>query len=83
MAWIADTYSMTVGYSVPAIVTGKPLNVGGQGRTEATGRGVVICMDESLQQRAQPPGGNPRGDSGLWQRRYVRGWARARPGLPG
>jgi len=49
MAWIMDTYSMTVGYSVPAIVTGKPLNIGGsQGRTEATGRGVVISMDEAL-----------------------------------
>jgi glutamate dehydrogenase (NAD(P)+) len=49
MAWIMDTYSMTVGYSVPAIVTGKPINIGGsQGRTEATGRGVVICMDEAL-----------------------------------
>jgi glutamate dehydrogenase (NAD(P)+) len=49
MAWIMDTYSMTMGYSVPAIVTGKPINVGGsQGRTEATGRGVVICMDEAL-----------------------------------
>jgi glutamate dehydrogenase (NAD(P)+) len=49
MAWIMDTYSMTVGYSVPAIVTGKPINVGGsQGRTEATGRGVIICMDEAL-----------------------------------
>ena len=29
MAWIMDTYSMTVGYSVPAIVTGKPINIGG------------------------------------------------------
>lgn len=49
MAWIMDTYSMTIGYSVPAIVTGKPINIGGsQGRTEATGRGVVICMDEAL-----------------------------------
>ena len=49
MAWIMDTYSMTVGYSVPAIVTGKPINIGGsQGRTEATGRGVMICMDEAL-----------------------------------
>ncbi len=49
MAWIMDTYSMTVGYSTPAIVTGKPINIGGsQGRTEATGRGVVICMDEAL-----------------------------------
>jgi glutamate dehydrogenase (NAD(P)+) len=49
MAWIMDTYSMTVGYSVPAIVTGKPLNVGGsQGRNEATGRGVILCMVEAL-----------------------------------
>ncbi len=49
MAWIMDTYSMTVGYSVPAIVTGKPIIIGGsQGRTEATGRGVVITMMEAL-----------------------------------
>jgi len=51
MAWIMDTYSMTMGYSVPAIVTGKPLNIGGsQGRNEATGRGVIIIMEEALQQ---------------------------------
>jgi len=49
MAWIMDTYSMHVGYSVPAIVTGKPLAVGGsEGRTEATGRGVVVCMLAAL-----------------------------------
>jgi len=49
MAWMMDTYSMTVGYSVPAIVTGKPMNIGGsEGRTEATGRGVIICMIEAL-----------------------------------
>lgn len=49
MAWIMDTYSMTVGYSVPAIVTGKPLTVGGsEGRTEATGRGVIMCMISAL-----------------------------------
>lgn len=49
MAWIMDTYSMTVGYSVPAVVTGKPLGIGGsEGRTVATGRGVIICMVESL-----------------------------------
>ncbi len=54
MAWIMDTYSMTAGYSVPAIVTGKPLNIGGsQGRTEATGRGVIIAMMEALKQRGQ------------------------------
>jgi glutamate dehydrogenase (NAD(P)+) len=52
MAWIMDTYSMTVGYSVPAIVTGKPLNIGGsQGRTEATGHGVIMCMVEALKQQ--------------------------------
>ncbi|NDJ63115.1 MAG: Glu/Leu/Phe/Val dehydrogenase [Chloroflexi bacterium] len=49
MAWIMDTYSMTVGYSVPAIVTGKPLNIGGsEGRQEATGRGVIVSMREAL-----------------------------------
>jgi len=49
MAWMMDTYSMTVGYSVPAIVTGKPIGIGGsQGRTVATGRGVIICMMEAL-----------------------------------
>lgn len=51
MAWIMDTYSMTVGYSVPAIVTGKPIIIGGsQGRTEATGRGVILTMMEALKQ---------------------------------
>jgi glutamate dehydrogenase (NAD(P)+) len=52
MAWIMDTYSMTVGYSVPAVVTGKPLNIGGSlGREEATGRGAIVCMLEALRQR--------------------------------
>jgi glutamate dehydrogenase (NAD(P)+) len=52
MAWIMDTYSMTKGYSVPAVVTGKPLAVGGsEGRLEATGRGVVYTIREAL--RAQ------------------------------
>ena len=55
MAWIMDTYSMTVGYSVPAIVTGKPINVGGsQGRNEATGRGVILCMVEALKRWGNP-----------------------------
>lgn len=49
MAWIMDTYSMTVGYSVPAIVTGKPIGIGGsEGRTQATGRGVISIMVEVL-----------------------------------
>lgn len=43
MNWIVDTYSDTVGYQCKAVVTGKSLEVGGsQGRTEATGRGVMI-----------------------------------------
>jgi glutamate dehydrogenase (NAD(P)+) len=49
MAWIMDTYSMTVGYSVPAVVTGKPIGIGGsEGRIVATGRGVIISMMEAL-----------------------------------
>ncbi len=50
MAWFMDTYSMQVGYSVPAIVTGKPVGLGGSvGRTEATGRGVIVCMEATLE----------------------------------
>jgi glutamate dehydrogenase/leucine dehydrogenase len=41
MAWIMDTYSMTKGYPIPGVVTGKPISLGGSlGRNEATGRGV-------------------------------------------
>jgi len=49
MAWIMDTYSMTKGYSVPAVVTGKPVEIGGSlGRREATGRGVMFTTREAL-----------------------------------
>jgi glutamate dehydrogenase (NAD(P)+) len=49
MAWIMDTYSMHKGFSVRAVVTGKPVLVGGSlGRTEATGRGVVVTVREAL-----------------------------------
>jgi glutamate dehydrogenase (NAD(P)+) len=48
MAWIMDTYSMHVGHTETAIVTGKPLEMGGSlGRREATGRGVMIVARES------------------------------------
>jgi glutamate dehydrogenase (NAD(P)+) len=48
MAWIMDTYSMHKGYTVPAVVTGKPLDVGGSyGRVEATGRGVMLIAREA------------------------------------
>ncbi len=54
MAWFMDTYSMNVGYAVPAIVTGKPVNIGGsEGRNEATGRGVITCMVEALRMQGQ------------------------------
>jgi glutamate dehydrogenase (NAD(P)+) len=50
MAWIMDTYSMHHGYSVPAVVTGKPLSIGGsEGRLEATGRGVVYCIEQAAE----------------------------------
>jgi len=48
MAWIMDTYSQFRGYSVPEIVTGKPLSIGGsEGRVEATAFGVTICIREA------------------------------------
>ncbi len=50
MAWIMDTYSQQVGYSVPEIVTGKPVVLGGSlGRKEATGRGLVYIILEAAQ----------------------------------
>ena len=48
MAWIMDTYSMHVGYTSTAVVTGKPIEMGGSlGRREATGRGVMITTREA------------------------------------
>jgi glutamate dehydrogenase/leucine dehydrogenase len=45
MAWIMDTFSMFKGYAVPAVVTGKPLEIGGSlGRKEATGRGAMFSL---------------------------------------
>jgi glutamate dehydrogenase (NAD(P)+) len=49
MAWIMDTYSMSVGHACPEIVTGKPVEIGGcVGRREATGRGVVYLVMQAL-----------------------------------
>lgn len=51
MAWLMDTYSQQVGYTVPEVVTGKPVSLGGsEGRTEATGRGLVYLIQEAAQQ---------------------------------
>jgi glutamate dehydrogenase (NAD(P)+) len=52
MAWLMDTYSMNVGYSVPGVTTGKPIVLGGsQGRNEATGRGCVYAIQEAAKVR--------------------------------
>jgi glutamate dehydrogenase (NAD(P)+) len=56
MAWIMDTYSVNAGYSVPGVVTGKPIVLGGSlGRTSATGDGVAISVREALKSRKIDP----------------------------
>jgi glutamate dehydrogenase (NAD(P)+) len=56
MAWIMDTISMQAGYSVPASVTGKPLEIGGsEGRPSATGRGVNIIAIEACKRLGMEP----------------------------
>ena len=55
MAWIMDTYSMHRGYSVPAVVTGKPLAIGGsEGRNEATATGVVAVVKMAAEEMKLP-----------------------------
>jgi len=50
MAWVMDTYSMHVGHTATAVVTGKPIEMGGSlGRREATGRGVMIATEEAAE----------------------------------
>ncbi len=50
MAWIMDTYSMTKGYPIPGVVTGKPISLGGSlGRNEATGRGVFNTIQSACE----------------------------------
>jgi glutamate dehydrogenase (NAD(P)+) len=56
MGWIMDTYSMHAGYSVPAVVTGKPLAIGGsEGRLEATARGVLVVTREAMIHKGMQP----------------------------
>src|ERR1051325_10611495 len=48
MAWMMDTYSVYAGHTVPSIVTGKPVSIGGSlGRREATGRGVAYLVNRA------------------------------------
>jgi glutamate dehydrogenase (NAD(P)+) len=52
MAWIMDTFSMMHGHSTPAVITGKPVSIGGSsGRLEATGRGVLFVTQEACRAR--------------------------------
>jgi glutamate dehydrogenase (NAD(P)+) len=58
MAWIMDTYSMMHGHTAPAVITGKPVSIGGSsGRLEATGRGVLFVTQEACRARGVPLGG--------------------------
>ena len=55
MAWVMDTYSMRMGHTVTAVVTGKPIEMGGSlGRREATGRGCMIVTKEALKHLGMP-----------------------------
>ena len=58
MAWVMDTYSMRMGHTVTAVVTGKPVEMGGSlGRKEATGRGCMIVIKEALKHLGMPVAG--------------------------
>ena len=84
MAWMMDTYSMHMRQTVTAVVTGKPINIGGsRGRREATGRGVMIVCDEACQeaepQPARPPASSCRASAtsapmppGSWRKPATR-----------
>src|SRR6186997_3271823 len=62
MAWVMDTYSMHVGHTTTAVVTGKPVELGGSlGRREATGRGCMIVTKEALQHLGMPVKGTTVG----------------------
>jgi glutamate dehydrogenase (NAD(P)+) len=56
MAWMMDTFSMHQGYSVPAVITGKPLAIGGsEGRLEATARGVLVVTRDAMADHDMKP----------------------------
>jgi glutamate dehydrogenase (NAD(P)+) len=57
MAWIMDTYSMQHGYSIPGVVTGKPIAIGGSaGRDKATARGCLYVVEEAMKELKLPGG---------------------------
>jgi glutamate dehydrogenase (NAD(P)+) len=77
MAWMMDTYSVNAGFSVPGVVTGKPIVLGGSlGRTSATGDGVGIATREALRAKGIPIEGarvaiQGFGKVGYWAARAV------------
>jgi glutamate dehydrogenase (NAD(P)+) len=75
MAWLMDTYSMTLGYTVPGVTTGKPLVLGGsRGRDEATSRGLMYTVREAAKRLKL----NPRGSTVAVQGFGNVGWNAAR-----
>ena len=79
MAWIMDTYSMHVGHTETAVVTGKPVEMGGSlGRREATGRGVMIVTREAAKHLGFDIKGATRRRAGIRQRRLGLGRAAGR-----
>ena len=78
MAWVMDTYSMHVRHTVTAVVTGKPVEMGGSlGRREATGRGCMIVTKEALAHLGMHGARHHRRGAGLRKRRLRRGAAAA------
>jgi len=77
MAWMMDTYSMHKGYSVPAVVTGKPELIGGSvGRPSATGRSVHYCARRTLERLGMRTQGarvvvQGYGNVGTWAARFL------------
>ncbi|AEB06907.1 glutamate dehydrogenase (NADP) [Coriobacterium glomerans PW2] len=66
MGWIMDTYSMFKGYTVPGVVTGKPIEIGGSlGRHDATGQGVTMIAEEILHRLGLPVQGTRVAIQGL------------------
>ena len=64
MAWIMDTFSMQHGYSIPGVVTGKPVSIGGSlGRDKATARGCMYVVDEAMEAHGRDDRGRASRDS--------------------
>ena len=74
MAWIMDTYSMHRGYSVTAVVTGKPTSIGGvEGRQDATARGVQFVIREAAREKGLASGRSAGSGARFWQGWLVGG----------